>query len=360
VQLIRSLFCLRGIETGFRFFTIQLCCYLSLLVSDLLVEQFIAYSLISIMLMCLVAPSTVRFARFLQSQKILVIAPIASFLITSIMLFAMDNSLQLLALLLPIVSGGLIKLTATNSNKAQDFLMGYSGPVDMSDFAPRVHTAHQRVEPVLHGNHEETAIDVANERGFGAKQQSANNRASNNSSWSDLQSNLPKALTNPAVIAAALMVPVAITIYMMMNFGNQEETMVEETANKQLQVKEPELLFHLDMPDEFILHLDENQGVVIEWQATAEEVSTLWDLATARGNKQCNTIEFNRDDSIRSMKVLVEHARYRAYFSPLDNRELLNLMAKRGNFQICGFKFSLKGSMAALGQAPKFNDYIDY
>ena len=117
----------------------------------------------------------------------------------------------------------------------------------------------------------------------------------------------------------------------------------------------------LDLPDNFTLMLSEHSGIIINWQADTTNEIELWDIHKAQGDKNCQEIVFNDGEKIRTINVMVEGGNdYFANFSPLDTKALLQSIAFRGNFSLCGYKFSLKGSQAALGKHSDYADIIDY
>ena len=116
----------------------------------------------------------------------------------------------------------------------------------------------------------------------------------------------------------------------------------------------------LTMPDNFNLYLSEYQGVIIHWQADQVANGELWSQLSTSGDKSCQSIKFNKGSSIRPLTVLVENgSEYFASFSPLDSGELIQALAFRGKFSLCGYSFSLKGSQAVLGKHNQYAPFLD-
>ncbi len=358
MQLLKTLFCLRGAESSPRFLVIQLLCYLGLSLGDGLSGSFWLYALLSIALLGLVASSAIRFARFQHLAKPFILGPILSFLISALSFAAIDGLGQSWLLLLPIAAFAAMLVLGKPTLSSIELTMGYAGPVDLSEFKP-VHHSRERVEPVLGGG-QAPELTLESHQHADERVSRRAQAAQQATDWSQVAQQLlaqKRLLIGIGLIA--LLGLAGLISYSLVDSAAEQQQNQPQIAEPTETL--PKLMFRLPMPDDFVLHLDENQGLVVEWQATAESVTKLWDQATARGNRQCSTIEFNRGDTVRSLKVMVENQTgYQAYFSPLDTKELINLLAKRGNFSLCGFKFSLEGSMAALGQAPKFSDFVDY
>ena len=120
-------------------------------------------------------------------------------------------------------------------------------------------------------------------------------------------------------------------------------------------------LSEITLPDSFSLMLSEHQGLIIHWQADSTSATELWSLTSAKGETTCQNITFNKGDKIRTTSVIVENnTEYYANFSPLDTKALIHAIAFRGNFSLCDYKFSLKGSQAVLGKHNDYAEFIDY
>jgi hypothetical protein len=120
------------------------------------------------------------------------------------------------------------------------------------------------------------------------------------------------------------------------------------------------------MPDAFSLYLSPYKGLIISWQADEVNNGTLWSQVDVQGDKSCNNIAFsprksNKQNTFRTLNVTVEETtNYYASFSPLDTKELIQSLAFRGKFSLCGYSFSLKGSQSALGKNKHYAEWVDY
>ena len=115
---------------------------------------------------------------------------------------------------------------------------------------------------------------------------------------------------------------------------------------------------HLAMPDNFALYLTPHQGILLHWQADNVTSGQLWSQLTAKGDKSCQIINFNKGNDFRPLSIEVEaNTEYFASFSPLDSQALIQALAFQGSFSLCGYDFSLKGSQSVLG---KHNSYAAF
>ncbi|WP_298771312.1 hypothetical protein [uncultured Shewanella sp.] len=112
------------------------------------------------------------------------------------------------------------------------------------------------------------------------------------------------------------------------------------------------------LPDGFSL-VFENDILIMRWLGEVQDPQTLWSLAQAKGDKSCAELTFNNGDKYRPLTVSIKQdTAIEARFSPLDNAAIITDIAKRGSVSLCGYKFSLKGSLAILGKNPIFGDYL--
>jgi hypothetical protein len=182
--------------------------------------------------------------------------------------------------------------------------------------------------------------------------------------------NNKKAQLAIAVILSIMLFSVCVSWLMDYLSSNEQSQVLEKssqvTSNTQnaLERRHP-----LAMPDNFSLFLSQHQGIIINWQA--DEVSTplLWSQSNAKGDDSCQHISFNKGTPIRTLMVKVEnntnvanqvYNNYFASFSPLDSKALIQALAFRGSFSLCGYDFSLKGSQAALGKNKQYANWVDY
>ncbi|WP_299493374.1 hypothetical protein [uncultured Shewanella sp.] len=112
------------------------------------------------------------------------------------------------------------------------------------------------------------------------------------------------------------------------------------------------------LPDGFSL-VFENNILIMRWLGEVQDPQELWSLAQAKGDKTCAELTFNNGVKYRPLSVVIKpDTAIEARFSPLDNAAIITDVAKRGSVSLCGYQFSLKGSLAVLGKNPIFGDYL--
>jgi len=131
----------------------------------------------------------------------------------------------------------------------------------------------------------------------------------------------------------------------------------KNVENIKTQHRQTERKNKITLPDDFSIMTTAFNGLIVHWQADNNNKEMLWDIRQATGDKNCQSIQFNSNDSYRTTMVLVENSNeYIAEFSPLDTENILKDIAIRSNFTLCGYSFSLKGSQVTLG---KHNFYAE-
>jgi hypothetical protein len=180
-----------------------------------------------------------------------------------------------------------------------------------------------------------------------------------------LLSNKKAQLILAAIVGLTLIGVASSWVVKYLNSDN--ETGLENTVNQQASTASKNISRSnpLSMPDNYTLYLSEHQGISINWQADEVATAVLWSQLTTQGDESCKEISFNKGEPIRTLSVHVESAdglntNYFANFSPLDSKTLIQALAFRGNFSLCGYNFSLKGSQAALGGNPQYSQWVDY
>jgi hypothetical protein len=112
------------------------------------------------------------------------------------------------------------------------------------------------------------------------------------------------------------------------------------------------------LPDGFWIVMQDSIFIV-RWLGDTDTAKNLWRLDTAQGDKTCGELVFNDGSEYRPISVdLMSDEATEARFSPLDNKSIINHIAMRGSFKLCGYDFSLKGSQATLMQHQEFADYL--
>lgn len=114
----------------------------------------------------------------------------------------------------------------------------------------------------------------------------------------------------------------------------------------------------LDMPDGFSVALEQDV-LILRWLGERGQAHNLWSIATAKGDKSCSALMFNNGSAYRTVTVdLHADSATEARFSPLDTADIIADLARRSSIDLCGYKFSLKGSQAVLEPSRSFGGYL--
>ncbi|QDP00526.1 hypothetical protein [Thalassotalea sp. PS06] len=254
----------------------------------------------------------------------------------------------------------------------QFYTLGYKGPVDLSTFAKPVKVTtkplNARVEPVLFGGANASA-NPYNDAPYSAHGDEYANRKANEqaqlSEFAKWRQELHAWFSQHKKLSGSLASAMSLVVVTLMAWpylptADQQPSEATQLMMPVLASTTTERNHRLEMPDDFYLMMSEHDGLVIHWKADIQRDGEIWSLLSAKGDDTCQFIEFNNGDKIRPFNVSVENGGdYYANFSPLDTSLLVNSLAKRGNFGLCGYNFSLKGSQKALHSHPVYIELTD-
>lgn len=378
MPFLQAVFCLKGFDDRSRFLASSMFALLgfifcSVIFSGYLVVVFALLLILTTVLIC----STKRRLHDAKLNKNWQLVPAGLFLLTGILSLIIESSSSFYLLILPALSSALLLTYPSKNKKNQDkYILGYYGPVDLSIYQQEpvgMTTHHQRIEPTLAAACTSEQLYI-NETA--TEQSSApiyNSDDENNSKQVDIGELIRlKLFSNRklqlGVIASISLIFIAVFVNSVLNSINLQHLSPSKTELSELQDppknssgKNIANKNHLlEMPDNFNLYLSEYQGIIIHWQADRVPDGELWSLLSANGDKSCQNIKFNKGAPLRSLTVLVENgSEYFASFSPLDSQELVQALAFRGKFSLCGYSFSLKGSQAVLGKHNQYAPFLD-
>ena len=374
MPFIQAVFCLKGFDDRSRFFASSIIALIgfilfSAIFSGYLLISFAIVILLTIVLTC----STIRRLHDAKLNKNWQLVPGGLFLVTATLSLFIESSSSYYLLILPALSSALLLTYPSKNNQAHNkYILGYFGPVDLSVYKqPTVVLKHhsQRIEPTLAGNGTHEPVFVSEP----VTEHASVGSFSTESKQVDIGELIRlKFLSNRklqlAVIASVALIFIGVFINSAIaSFSQQSKSFTQTTLNQQQAVKGNESFAILSskahllaMPDNFNLYLSAYQGIIIHWQADQISNGELWSLSTASGDKSCKNIKFNKGSSLRPLSVIVENgSEYFASFSPLDSKELVQALAFRGNFSLCGYNFSLRGSQAVLGKNAQYAHFLD-
>ena len=383
MQFLKSLFCLQGVDNRTRFFAI--CCAVYV-IFIMIISAFTGKAFISLAILALFTPilafTSLRRLKDAKLNKKWLFVPTILFVLTSlIIIFSEKNNSYYLLLISALCLAVLLTYPSVRKKNLLplNYILGYFGPVDMSEYQQVTHQGKQakfRIEPTLVGN---DSVNLNSDEQAVLQINETASPYSNGKKQIDLGEIIRlKLLSNRkaqlAIVIVLTIMLVSVCASILTEYlSNDEEAQVQvrqETNNENINIQNTLERKHLlAMPDNFLLFISQHQGIIINWQA--DEVSTplLWSQTTAQGDDSCQQISFNKGNPIRTLMVQVEnnttvtsgvYNNYFATFSPLDSKALIQALAFRGSFSLCGYDFSLKGSQAALGKNKQYADWVEY
>jgi hypothetical protein len=279
-------------------------------------------------------------------------------------------------LILPLLSSALLlTYPSKNSQVNSHYILGYYGPVDLSQYRHQpssTQTHNRRIEPTLVAGANKTANEtiVINEKTV--QESNINDDFEHDTKQADLGelirinllSNRKLQLTTIVFITVLFIAIFASSFVSPVNPQLSEE--IQQNNEQQVNTAAQTINMSanrehlLAMPDNFNLYLSAYQGIIIQWQADEIANGELWSQLKAEGDKSCQSIKFNKGTPLRPLAVIVENGNeYFASFSPLDSKELVQALAFRSKFSLCGYSFSLKGSQAVLGKNQQYAKFLE-
>lgn len=381
MQFLKSLFCLQGVDNRPRFFAICCAVYVIFIMT---ISAFTGQAFISLTILALFTPALAFTSlRRLKDAKLntnWLFVPTVIFVLTSlIIIFSEINNSYYLLIIPAICFTALLTYPSirTKNSLPFNYVLGYFGPVDMSEYQQITHQGKQakfRIEPTLVGNNS-VELDSNEQGDFQSYETNFTGRKSQK--HIDFGERVRLKLFGNKKIRLALIIVFIVTFVTILassvaEFLSYNETTqaVERSPHQEIMTDNAlERMHPLSMPDDFSLFLSQYNGIIINWQA--DEVSTplLWSQDSAIGESSCQQISFNKGNPIRTLLVQVEpsteaangtYNNYFATFSPLDSQALVQALAFRGSFSLCGYDFSLKGSQAALGANKMYANWVEY
>jgi uncharacterized membrane protein YhaH (DUF805 family) len=383
VQFFKSLFCLQGVDNRTRFFAI--CCAVYV-IFIMLISAVAGKTFISIIILAIFAPiiafTSLRRLKDAKLNRKWLFVPNLLFILTALIIIFSEQNSSYYLLIIPALCLAVLLTYPSVSPKnllPVNYVLGYFGPIDMSEYQQTTHQGKQvkcRIEPTLAGNN---SITLENDEQNVLQTHEEASSYDKSVQQIDLGEIIRLKLVKNRMAQLAIAVILIITLVSvcaswLMEYLSDNEQVDVQTIQKSNKLNPStqniiERNHLLAMPDNFSLFLSQYQGVIINWQA--DEVSTplLWSQSSAKGDDSCQEINFNKGNSIRTLIVQVENSamdssnsiynNYFASFSPLDSKDLIQALAFRGSFSLCGYDFSLKGSQATLENNKAYANWVE-
>lgn len=363
MQSIKSLFCWQGFDNRQRFILIVLS---SLFFFTTFSVIFSGYALLSsmVLLLCSVIclTTTKRRQNDANFDNKWLIAPAGSLFIVGLIIVLLSYSMSYWLLVFP-AGFSLLLLTYPSKNE-RPYILGYSGPIDLSDLQKKTKSYSynsKRVEPTMN------SIDITSSNEYPhansventTREHRENIHANKQLEFAEsirltLFSKINTRITIAIIISFLVLVLLIFTL-----LSNDTET--NSTVEQKAPHTENSTFEHkLALPDNFSIMFDAKNVFVVHWKTDIPDNNEVWALGSADGDVSCKAIEFNNELPIRTYKVIAKSNGFYAYFSPLDTKALIKNIAFKSNFSLCGYKFSLKGSQATLGKSVFYSPLIEY
>ncbi|ARD20693.1 hypothetical protein [Shewanella japonica] len=399
-----SLFCRQGRDNGLRALAIQLSCLVFVLLIALLFSNSIVTLIAAVLALPICALSTLRRLKDAAKPNTLLAIPVLLLLLFSMSLsFSFPVAVSSIVFILAaLTAGGFAWLAAPKTNQRKPaYVMGYFGP--HAKASVKLGDVRRRQEPVMGGEHAFSSMtedneqsvydadDVSYEPGYQhetvykddikAQQHNIDEQAAYESddkptyrvdrgalesgslsellkSWLVWGQNNQKTLMMLAKGLGVVSVITVIIYLISLLFTNSD---VEQEPVEIAPIEQPAIISEtarVKLPDGFWLILQQDI-LIIRWLGDEGDAQSIWRLDNAEGDKRCAELVFNDGSKFRPMQVdLMADSGTEARFSPLDNAKIINNIAMRGSFKMCGFNFSLKGSQATLSSQPDFAHYL--
>lgn len=371
MQLIKSLYCWHGFDNRQRFIFIMLSCLIAFIMLNLSLSNY-KLSVSVILLVCSLTCLTTTRRRLNDAQlnSKWILAPAGSLLMTGLIIIFTSYGISYWLLLMPLFLS--LLLLTYPSKRQKRYILGYNGPVNLSDFQPvnkaNVHN-NQRVEPTMNSiNVNQPSVTQSHYSPYADSIENSSSTSHMNHSSANTQDKIELAESirlalfskkNARVTIAVIISLFMLVLVISLIFSRPSPTLspIEQTS----QVQETTSYQNkLTLPDNFSVMIAADEAIVIHWQADVINNREVWALGTAEGDKSCETIKFNDEEAIRTYSVSTADSGYYAYFSPLDTKRLIKNIAFKNSFALCGYNFSLKGSQATLGKSPFYANLIEY
>ena len=328
---------------------------------------------ISILLLC----SSISLAtakRRLNDAKLhnnLLLGPASSFLVTGLIIIFTGFTSAYWLLLIPFFFA-LLLLTYPGKNQSS-YILGYNGPVNLSDFQQEQKISAQnskRVEPTMNGiNVNQPSVFKSQPTTFTDNVEHVTSTTEANHSSANAQHKLELGESIRLALFKTKYARITVSVFSLilvlalaLPFMFSSPTPITPQNKKISEATEAKASFQhkLTLQDNFSIMIAGENAIVIHWPANVVDNQDTWTLGTAQGDKSCQEIAFNKEAAIRTYRVSAIDSGFYAYFSPLDTKALIKNIAFKNNFSLCGYNFSLKGSQATLGKSAFYANLIDY
>jgi hypothetical protein len=355
---------MKGQDNGRRFLVISLICYsLVILFHSILNQAAILVVLLTIITSPILTASAIRRVKNANFNVFLAAVPLVIFLVNLYGIIYIENNSKWALLVLALISTLIIStLSHAKIKKNVQYVFGYFGP--MNDKPARSTSSQKsRIEPTIAAKNNltpENLIDQLNNA-----DETVQRFNHNNITWEQQISHWLLNNKKISIIATSVIsvMTVIFIIISLMTKKPSDEAIINLEEVKTEFVKER--LNKIKMPDQFWIMLDQNDSLSIAWEGDLKTKSdfidenSYWSASTGLGDKDCVYLHFSLGEDIRTLNVTVKNGGdYYADFSPVDTNIIINSIANKDRFKLCGYEFTLKGTRSLLKQNRKYLEYF--
>ncbi len=371
VPFLKSLVCIEGHDNGRRFLAISIVFYMLLLVFLPIYQKagILVFLLIIVTTPVLLA-SSLRRINDAGFMALLATIPTVIFWVNIFGLVYLDHSSKWILLLLGMICT-LVISTISNIRVRHNhhYQWGYHGSVNSSGDNNK--NDIDRVEPTLATN----IFEGLNTNDVDSHQLNPHlNKASSNSKEEIISSHTHHHSfkqqffhwfnhnRNLALAGLSVSLLFLILILFISSSLNNPDTPNPQTEvqNQTFREFKKERNHKLEMPDNFWLMLDQNNALTIGWEGDSKKDGHYWSAMTGKGDKTCTDLHFSLGNNIRTLQVTVVASEdYYADFSPVDTKFIIESIANKDRFKLCGYEFVLKGTRSLLRQHEFYREYLD-
>lgn len=240
--------------------------------------------------------------------------------------------------------------------------MGYDGPVNLTG-ENHLTINRDRIEPTIAGHKNAEGqfdISTADIEEYIVQEVQSNDTSMGNpqqSSWEHQLGLWFRANQKVSIIGLSVILISTLLIISLSSFKDQpikatvEEQPIIETVKARLN--------KVEMPDQFWVMLDENDALTIGWEGDFKADGSYWSATTGKGDADCVDLHFSLGEDIRTLLVTVKNGGdYYADFSPVDTKLIVESIANKDRFKLCGYEFTLKGTREILRNNKKYWKYL--
>ena len=366
------MFCLKGHDNGRRFLVISLIAYLLLI----LLLPVLSQAGILLVLLFLTASPVLLLSALRRIHDAHLATPLAGIplLVYWLNLFGLTylehGSKWILLLLAVVCSLGFAALNNIRIRKNANYQLGYNGPVEFNS-EPHVVSPLSRVEPTLEGqpvneNAIQEPLDFDRSSHIDSEQFTNNEFRGQPNTDNEWLGKVSQFVTNNLKLtygAAGLLLVIIIAVLLIPLF--QSEPTVDQNEQVEVTQEVKQRLNKIEMPDQFWVMLDQHDAITIAWEGDIKSESELgenglyWSALNGEGDQDCVNLDFTLGKKFRSLKVTVKNSGdYYADFSPVDTKAIVESIANKDRFKLCGYEFALNGTRSLLRKNKKYRDYL--